>query len=100
MLVARARHATGPFETPAAALVAANAHWLAPGHNCVVTDAAGQDWLAYHAIDPYQPTFDAIDDSEGYSRRVLLLDRLTYAHGWPVVAGHVPSRQPQPSPAG
>ena len=105
VLVARARHATGPFETPPAtnplaALVAANAHWLAPGHNCVVTDAAGQDWLAYPAIDPRQPTFDAIDDSEGHSRRVLLPDRLTYAHGWPVVAGHVPSRQPQPAPAG
>ena len=108
VLVARARHATGPFETQAAAtanphatLLAANAHWHAPGHNCVITDAAGQDWLAYHAIDPRQPTFDAIDDSEGYSRRVLLLDRLTYADGWPVVAtGSGPSWQPQPAPVG
>jgi len=105
VLVARARHATGPFEThaaatanPHAALLAANAHWLAPGHNCVVTDAAGLDWLAYHAIDPRQPTFDAIDDSEGYSRRVLLLDQLTYADGWPVVAQQAPSWQPRPAP--
>jgi arabinan endo-1,5-alpha-L-arabinosidase len=105
VLVARARHATGPFETQAAAtanshtaLLAANAHWRAPGHNCVVTDAAGQDWLAYHAINPSQPTFDAIDDSEGYSRRVLLLDRLEYADGWPVVPAGAPSWQPQPAP--
>jgi len=105
VLVARSRHATGPFETyaeatanPHAALLAANAHWLAPGHNCIVTDAAGQDWLACHAIDPRQPTFDAIDDSEGYARRVLLLDRITYANGWPVVAGGSPSWQLQPAP--
>ena len=65
----------------------------------MVTDAAGQDWLACHAIDPRQPTFDAIDDSEGYSRRVLLLDRIAYADGWPVVAGGSPSWQPQPVPA-
>ena len=107
VLVARARHATGPFETHAAAtanthaaLLAANAHWHAPGHNCVVTDAAGQDWLACHAIDPRQPTFDAIDDSEGYSRRVLILDRLDYANGWPCVAGGSPSWQPQAAPVG
>ena len=107
VLVARARHAIGPFEThavatanPHAALLAANAHWYAPGHNCVVTDAAGQDWLACHAIDPRQPTFDAIDDSEGYSRRVLILEKLAYKNGWPVVAAGAPSRQPRPAPLG
>ncbi len=108
VLVARSRHATGPFETHAAALgdahaalLAANDHWRAPGHNCVVTDAAGQDWLACHAIDPRQPTFDAIDDSEGYSRRVLILEKLSYdADGWPVVATGSPSWQPQPAPVG
>ena len=107
VLMTRARYATGPFETyaaatanPHAALLAANAHWHAPGHNCVVTAAAGQDWLACHAIDPRQPTFDAIDDSEGYSRRVLILARLEYdADGWPVVAGGSPQWQPQPAPA-
>ncbi|MFC7667371.1 family 43 glycosylhydrolase [Hymenobacter humi] len=105
VLVARARHATGPYETyaaatanPHAALLVANDHWRAPGNNSVVTDAAGQDWLAYHAIDVRQPTFDAIDDSEGYSRRVLLLDKLEYADGWPVVKHHSPSWQPQPGP--
>jgi arabinan endo-1,5-alpha-L-arabinosidase len=25
--------------------------WVGPGHNAVITDAAGQDWFAYHAID-------------------------------------------------
>ncbi|TPG65509.1 glycoside hydrolase family 43 protein [Hymenobacter nivis] len=101
VLVARSRAATGPYEVQQAPVVAANAHWLAPGHNCVVTDAAGHDWLAYHAIDPAQPTFAAIDDSEGYARRVLLLDSLEYGpDGWPHVAGGGPSWQPQPAPAG
>lgn len=92
VLVARARHATGPFETlaqatgrPDSAILTANAHWRAPGHNCVVTDRTGHDLLAYHAIDPRQPTFDAINDEQGYSRRVLLLDRLIYENGWPRV---------------
>ncbi|GAB2962191.1 hypothetical protein GCM10027048_33260 [Hymenobacter coalescens] len=108
VLVARSRHATGPFETLATAtggpgtILEGNADWRAPGHNCVVTDAAGQDWLAYHAIDPGQPTFDAIDADQGYSRRVLLLDRLEYtADGWPrLVTGGVASRRPQPAPVG
>jgi arabinan endo-1,5-alpha-L-arabinosidase len=107
VLVARARQATGPFQTlaeatgnPAATLLAANEHWRAPGHNCVVTDAAGTDWLACHAIDPRQPTFDAIDASEGYSRRVLILARLEYAGGWPYVAGGTPMWQSQPAPVG
>jgi|SRR6476661_120002 len=105
VMVARARHATGPFETlaahtqnPYATLLAENGYWRAPGHNCIITDAAGDDWIAYHAISPRQPTFDAIDDSEGYSRRVLLLDKLEYVDGWPRVAGGAPSWQPRPAP--
>ena len=66
----------------------------------MVTDAAGQDWLACHAIDPRQPTFDAIDDSEGYSRRVLILEQLDYAGGWPVVAVGAPFLRSQPAPQG
>ncbi|TGE20532.1 glycoside hydrolase [Hymenobacter aquaticus] len=105
VMVARARQATGPFETLAQAtgngsgiILETNRYWRAPGHNCVVTDAAGHDWLAYHAIDPQQPTFDAIDDAQGYSRRVLLLDRLEYHDGWPRLATDAPSRTPQPAP--
>jgi arabinan endo-1,5-alpha-L-arabinosidase len=106
VLVARSRAATGPFETLAEAtggpgtILEASADWRAPGHNCVVTDAAGQDWLAYHAIDPARPTFNAIDPGQGYSRRVLLLDRLEYtADGWPrLTTGGTASRWPVPAP--
>ena len=93
VLAARARQATGPYQTLAQArggdgtILTENDRWLAPGHNCLVTDAQGQDWLLYHAIDRRQPTFDAINDEQGYSRRVLLLSKVDYdAEGWPVVS--------------
>jgi len=103
VLVARARHATGPYETLAAAtgtagtILTENRRWQAPGHNSLVTDAAGQDWLLYHAIDRQQPTFEAINDEQGYSRRVLLLDKVVYDEaGWPHVGK--PSTGPQAAP--
>ncbi|GAA4500593.1 family 43 glycosylhydrolase [Hymenobacter ginsengisoli] len=103
VLVARARAATGPYETLAEAtgtagtILSENQRWQAPGHNCLVTDAAGQDWLLYHAIDREQPTFDAINNEQGYSRRVLLLDKVQYDEaGWPHVG--TPSIGPRPAP--
>ncbi|HEX8853241.1 MAG TPA: glycoside hydrolase family 43 protein, partial [Pyrinomonadaceae bacterium] len=58
VMVARSRSATGPFETLAQAtgsknsvILERNQLWLAPGHNSVVRDAAGQDWIFYHAIN-------------------------------------------------
>jgi arabinan endo-1,5-alpha-L-arabinosidase len=93
VLVARARHATGPYQTLAQAtgtagtILTANARWQAPGHNSLITDPSGQDWLLYHAIDREQPTFDAINNEQGYSRRVMLLSKVDYdVEGWPVVS--------------
>ena len=34
------------------------------------------------------------------SKRVLLIEALTYVDGWPVLAAAAPTRQPQPAPAG
>jgi len=92
VLVARARHATGPYQTLSQAagtdgtILTENARWQAPGHNSLITDDHGHDWLLYHAIDRQQPTFDAINDEQGYSRRVMLLSKVEYdAEGWPVV---------------
>jgi arabinan endo-1,5-alpha-L-arabinosidase len=92
VLVARARQATGPYQTLAQAtgtagtILTENDRWQAPGHNSLITDASGQDWLLYHAIDRQQPTFDAINDEQGYSRRVMLLSKVNYTEdGWPVV---------------
>jgi arabinan endo-1,5-alpha-L-arabinosidase len=59
VMVARSRSATGPFETLAQAMpnrknsviLEKNADWLAPGHNSVIRDAVGDDWMIYHAIN-------------------------------------------------
>ncbi len=107
VLVARSRAATGPFEprtVPEAGALAPilkrNSRWQAPGHCCVVTDANQTDWLAFHAIDVHEPTFDAINDEQGYSRRVLLLDQLAYADGWPrAIPVSAPTTDVQPAPA-
>ncbi|OUJ73381.1 glycoside hydrolase family 43 protein [Hymenobacter crusticola] len=107
VMVARSRDAMGPFETLAqatgqghSAILEGNEKWRAPGHNSIVTDAAGQDWIAYHAIDTAQPTFDAINDEQGYSRRVMLLDRIVYENGWPKVVPNdgTPSVDKVPGP--
>lgn len=106
--VARSHSATGPFETLAhatgqasSAILVRNDQWLAPGHNSVVTDAAGQDWLAYHATNTQHKTFNAVNAEQKGSRRVLLLDRLDYVAGWPrVVPNHgTTSAEPVPAPA-
>ena len=105
--VARSHSATGPFETlaqatgqPGSAILVRNDRWLAPGHSSVVTDAAGHDWLAYHAISIHKKTFDAVNKEQADTRRVLLLDRLEYVDGWPrVVPNHgTPSVGAVPAP--
>jgi arabinan endo-1,5-alpha-L-arabinosidase len=70
--------------------------WIGTGHNALVTDLSGQDYLVYHAIDRHQPYLDA---PFGVNRRPMLLDRLDWIDGWPVVrAGAGASDTPQPGP--
>lgn len=70
--------------------------WVGAGHNAVVTDVAGQDWMAYHAIDRADPYLDGTD---GINQRPMLLDRLDWVAGWPTVrAGAGPSDAPQSGP--
>ena len=105
VMVARARDPLGPFErlgqverSGSSVILERRGYWRAPGHNSVVTDAAGQDWMVYHAIDPSQP-YQAVDSSGNrYDRRVMLMDRLTYRDGWPQIEGGSPSNRPRPSP--
>src|SRR5205823_5896353 len=71
--------------------------WVGAGHNAVVTDLAGQDWIVYHAIDRTDPF---LNGTEGINRRPMLMDRLDWVHGWPAVrAGRGPSVGRQPGPA-
>lgn len=102
VMVARSRHATGPFHTRAAGegdsvILRAGGPWNAPGHNSVVQDATGVWWMVYHAVDRRTPS--ATSAAAPSSRRVMLVDRLVWRDGWPAVAGGTPSRTPQAVPA-
>ncbi|MFE7509291.1 family 43 glycosylhydrolase [Promicromonospora sp. NPDC057488] len=73
-----------------------------PGHHSVVTDLAGQDWMAYHAIPEADPDFPPVETRNGVlnlTKRPLMIDRLDWIDGWPVVnAGAGPSSSPQAAP--
>jgi arabinan endo-1,5-alpha-L-arabinosidase len=104
VMVARSTSATGPFEVLRSAsgaaaqpILQASDKWIAPGHNGVVRDAAGVDWMLYHAVDILHPYL--IPGNTAISRRVLMLDRITYTNGWPVVGvAGVPTNAPQTRP--
>lgn len=51
----------------------------------MVRDDAGDDWVAYHAIDSRCPWL-----FEGQVRRAMLIDRIEYVDGWPVVGDGTP----------
>jgi len=101
VMVARSESAMGPFETleqakgvPHSLMLFKSERWLAPGHNCIVTDKAGQEWIIYHAIDVNRPR--QRQDDEINSRRILLIDKIEWKDGWPHVG--TPSDEPQAAP--
>jgi len=102
VMVARSQSATGPFETleqakgvPNSLMLERNERWLAPGHNCLVTDNDGRVWMIYHAVDVERPRQRQQDEIN--SRRVLMIDRIDWRDGWPWIG--TPSEQPRPAPA-
>ena len=103
VMVARSRSATGPFETleqatgkPHSIILEKRGYWLAPGHNSVVRDSAGQDWIVYHAVDIRHPRELATDEVN--TRRVMLIDRIRWVNGWPIVEGPSATLQTAPIP--
>lgn len=115
--VGRSTSPLGPFTTPSGTslmdltskdgiVLAANGNgWDGPGHNAIQTDVSGQDWLVYHAIPQADPDFPPVVGAGGtggtlnLSRRPMLIDRLDWINGWPVVnAGTGPSTKPQRAP--
>ncbi|MDB5046380.1 MAG: arabinan endo 5-alpha-L-arabinosidase [Deinococcus sp.] len=70
--------------------------WVGPGHNAVFTDAGGQDWTVYHAINENDPYFTP----GGVNKRPVLLDPLDWVDEWPTVrAGNWASDGVMPAPA-
>jgi arabinan endo-1,5-alpha-L-arabinosidase len=102
VMVARSRSAMGPFEKKADAtgefggsvILQQNDRWEGTGHNSVVRDDAGRDWIFYHAIDPddrYNPGTEA-------PKRPMLIDPIVYRSGWPEIEERSPSTTEQQGP--
>ena len=109
VFAARSRNPLGPFrDRDGRAILASRVggtpvltqngnRWVGPGHNAVLTDFRGQDWIVYHAVDRNDPYYA---DAVGYTKRPALIDPLDWRNGWPVVrGGHGPSDNPLPGPA-
>jgi arabinan endo-1,5-alpha-L-arabinosidase len=85
-------------------VAAANGNgFVGPGHNAIQTDLSGQDWLVYHAIPADDPDFPPVSGGGGrlaaLSKRPLMIDRLDWIEGWPVLrAGAGPSSGEQSAP--
>lgn len=92
--VARASSPLGPFEKRPKPILVSDESFVGPGHGSIVT-AGGNDFYVYHAwrpgkIDPAwdKPTFP----------RVMLVDRITWSDGWPVIHDGTPSSGAMPMP--
>lgn len=108
VFAARSRSPLGPFRdrdgvsilaprvggTPA--LSQNGDRWVGTGHDAVITDLAGQDWIVYHAVDRDHPFYAGETD---YTKRPALIDPLDWHGGWPEVrGGRGPSDTVQPGP--
>jgi len=100
VMIARSRSATGPFETLAKAtgktnsvILEKNNEWIAPGHNSVIRDDKGQDWIFYHAISTKKRNLSKSESIGGDRdvRRVMLMNRLIYKNGWVKAEGGTPT---------
>jgi arabinan endo-1,5-alpha-L-arabinosidase len=102
VMVARSRSATGPFEKRSETtgvwgsnvILQQNDRWEGTGHNSVVRDEAGKDWIFYHAIDPddrYNPGTEA-------PKRPMLMDPIVYRSGWPEIEEPSPSTTERQGP--
>ena len=108
VFVARSRSPLGPFldrdgvaitstRVGGTPLLAQNGNrWVGTGHDTVVTDFAGQDWIIYHAVDRNDPYYAG---QPTYTKRPVLIDPLDWQGGWPSVRGGAgPSDTVQPGP--
>ncbi|HUC93083.1 MAG TPA: family 43 glycosylhydrolase [Paenibacillus sp.] len=101
--VARARSLMGPYldkagtniEVSDGTLVLAGEfmpdgpgkHFAGPGHNSIVQDDKGKDWIVYHAVDIGYPRL-----GNGAARRPLMIDPIEWKDGWPSIRDGLPSR--------
>lgn len=92
---ARARSPLGPFEKRPQPILATSPRWIGPGHGSLVA-VGDQTWYVYHAWQPGR--VDRAGDPNHYPR-MLLIDRVEWRDGWPIVNRGTPSSGPMPAPA-
>jgi arabinan endo-1,5-alpha-L-arabinosidase len=84
--VARSKNPLGPYEKKGV-ILKGNSLWLGTGHNSIITDDQGQDWIVYHAIPGNQKILH-VNEKETEVNRQMLLDKIIYGRdGWPKVQG-------------
>ena len=77
LMVARSASPFGPYTRSADnPILAANDQFNAPGHHAAIEGPDGSDWVLYHAM--IRPET---------SVRSLMLDRIDWVDGWPVING-------------
>ena len=101
VMVARSRSATGPFETleqatgkPHSIILQKTRQLASPPGTIASSPTGGQDWIVYHAVDAGRPREKPTDELN--TRRILLIDRIAWRNGWPVIDG--PSSGPRAAP--
>lgn len=95
VMVARSKSPIGPFEVLCqeqegdTAILEANDEWLAPGHNSIISDDNGNDWIVYHAINRNDRW--VYPEIKKEDKRVILIDKIEYENGWPKIKTASPS---------
>lgn len=95
--VGRSESLTGPYhdaegralteDNAGSRILSGNLSWLGPGHNTVVTDDAGEDWIIYHAAPSSRPQLSP----NGPQNRQGMIDRISWTGGWPEIGDGTPS---------
>lgn len=92
VMIARSDNAFGPFtrlgETRAdssSVIFSKDSIWFAPGHNSIVHDKQGNDWIVYHAIKKEEADASRTQKQNKYVRRMMCIEPVVYKDGWPVV---------------
>ncbi|MGE0327372.1 MAG: glycoside hydrolase family 43 protein [Polyangiaceae bacterium] len=87
--VAKSNSPTGPFTKKGSPILVSKGAWAGPGHGSVLQGPSG-DWVhIYHSW-----VAGKIQQSPG---RVVLVDRIQWSGGWPLMRG-APSSRSQPLP--
>ena len=97
MLVARSKNLYGPYilksdemGVESSVVIESGKRLKQPGHNYVVKDNKGNDWIVYHAVDIKDMRTKGTD----WLSRKMCIDRIYYdKNGWPYVKKFSPSHR-------